>query len=126
MSRTPSTDDGLTKLAGRTFKDRYRLEKFIGQGGFGAVYRATDTKLRKVVAVKVGSSLREVKKEILLAAHGAHDHVVQVTDFDIDGEWPFMVMEFLDGPNLEALLAAYHRKLPKPLIRQFVQEVGDA
>lgn len=126
MSTTQTTGDELQDLVGRIFDGRYRLEKFVDRGGFGAVYRAMDIKFEKVVAIKVGSSLRELKKEAVLAGQVQHDHVVQVTDYGNDGGLAFMVMEFLNGQNLEALLTAYERKLPGFLIRKFVQEVGDA
>ncbi len=118
--------DELQGLVGRTLGDRYRLEKFIDRGGFGAVYRAMDIRFERVVAVKVGTSLRELKKEAVLAGQVQHDHVVQVTDYGNEGGLAFMVMEFLNGQNLEALLGAYERNLPGYLIRKFVQEVGDA
>ncbi len=126
MSVGDLNSDELQVLVGRTFVDRYRLEKFIDRGGFGAVYRAMDIRFDKVVAIKVGTSLRELKKEAILAGQVQHDNVIQVTDYGNEGGLAFMVMEFLDGQDLESLLKTCDRKLPRHLIRKFVLEVGDA
>ena len=122
MSIGEANTDELQSLVGRTLGDRYRLDKFIDRGGFGAVYRAMDIKFEKVVAIKVGTSLRELKKEAILSGQVQHDHVVQVTDYGNEGGLAFMVMEFLNGQNLEAVLGAYDRKLPGYLIRKFGDE----
>ncbi len=105
-------------LTGRTLCGRYRIEAVIGRGGMGAVYRASDERLGRAVAVKVigivahdeddharlqGRFLREAKA----AAALHHPNVVSVYDFGTDTEvgLDFLVMELLQGEDLAVRLA---------------------
>jgi serine/threonine-protein kinase len=96
--------------------DRYEIRDHIGQGGMGAVYRAVDTRLGRTVALKTvvahrrGDKLTEevrqrFMREALAASRVDHRNVVQVLDFGFseDGT-PYMVMEFLRGKSLSAVL----------------------
>jgi hypothetical protein len=114
-------------LTGRLLADRYRIEEVIGRGGMGAVYRATDERLGRRVAVKVitlagaeepGSRerLRQrfVREARAAAALPHHANVVPVYDFGTDETLglDFLVMELLDGEDLATLLS---RVGPPPL-----------
>jgi eukaryotic-like serine/threonine-protein kinase len=105
-------------LTGRTLCGRYRIDAVIGRGGMGAVYRATDERLGRAVAVKVigivandvaehgrlkGRFLREAKA----AAALHHPNVVSVHDFGCDDEvgLDFLVMELLHGEDLAVRVA---------------------
>jgi hypothetical protein len=112
-------------LTGRTLCGRYRIDAVIGRGGMGAVYRASDERLGRAVAVKVigivahdaddharlqGRFLREAKA----AAALHHPNVVSVYDFGSDEQvgLDFLVMELLHGEDLAVRLA---RTGPPPL-----------
>ncbi|HEX8271869.1 MAG TPA: protein kinase [Longimicrobiaceae bacterium] len=112
-------------LAGRTLCDRYRVEEVIGRGGFAAVYRATDERLGRTVAVKVTTfsasnpqTRDEVQKRFRREARAAaslhHPNVVTVYDFGTDPVLglEFFVMELLQGEDLAHRLA---RAAPIPL-----------
>jgi serine/threonine protein kinase len=106
-------------LVGRTLADRYEIEELIGRGGMSLVYRATDRRLHRPVAVKVISlpsdsdqqhlQLRErLRREAAAAARvPPHPNVVQVYDYGTDHELDldFIAMELLDGRDLKAMLA---------------------
>ncbi|HAA54089.1 MAG TPA: hypothetical protein DCE42_05005 [Myxococcales bacterium] len=90
---------------------RYMIEGALGKGGFGAVYKALDTKLRKTVAIKVLSDsegaeesytrfIHEIKS--ILQLH--HPNIIQIFDYDLGGDTPFYAMEYLKGEDLESLL----------------------
>ncbi|MEU9795518.1 protein kinase [Streptomyces sparsogenes] len=94
---------------------RYAVREELGRGGMAAVYRAHDTALDRVVAVKVmhgelgrdPSFRRRFKREAQLAARLAHAHVVAVHDIGEEpdpggvGEpMPYLVMEFVEGESL--------------------------
>ncbi|HEX2091672.1 MAG TPA: protein kinase [Longimicrobiaceae bacterium] len=107
-------------LAGRVLVDRYRIEEVIGRGGMGAVYRATDERLGRAVAVKVitvtGTADPAARERIRArfrheAASAArlphHPNVVPVYDYGTDPTLglDFIVMELLRGEDLATRLA---------------------
>ncbi|WP_010583860.1 serine/threonine protein kinase [Schlesneria paludicola] len=118
--------DDLEDLVGRDLDGRYLLEEFIDRGGFGAVYKGTDRKFNQAVAVKVGMSSREFMKEARLAAEVKHNHIVQVTDFGSDNGLAYLVMEYLEGEDLEKLFKRQGSRLTDAQLLKFVSEVGDA
>jgi hypothetical protein len=88
---------------------RYRLDRRVGEGGFGTVYEAFDTALTRRVAVKVirddvcghGGMAPRFQREARLAAGLVHPNVVTMYDFGVAaGTRAFLVMEFLDGVTL--------------------------
>ncbi|MGH2902655.1 MAG: protein kinase domain-containing protein [Solirubrobacteraceae bacterium] len=98
--------------AGRTLAGRYELLEVIGRGGMGTVYRATDSVLRRTVAVKVlANPLAEdpmhaarFEREARAAAALAHPAVVAVYDTGADQSSRFIVMEYVAGRNLAVML----------------------
>jgi eukaryotic-like serine/threonine-protein kinase len=93
---------------------RYRLDERIGAGGMGEVWRATDTTLRRRVAVKLlppevardAERLAKFRIEAQSAAAVQHPGIAQVYDYcdDADGGLPYLVMELVDGTSLDRLL----------------------
>jgi len=104
--------DGARLIRGhlpRTLGGRYRLERQLGAGGFGAVYAAIDEALDRQVAVKViredgvahPDRVPRFRAEARLAAQFVHRNAVTVHDFGIAGKGrPFLVMELLEGRTL--------------------------
>jgi serine/threonine-protein kinase len=95
--------------------DRYTGPQPIGQGGMGEIYRATDTALGRVVAVKVLAeqySLDEAvrkrfTREALAAARlSGNPNIVTIFDVGEHRDRPFIVMEYLAGGSLEQRLRA--------------------
>ena len=113
-------------LTGRTLADRYRIEEVIGRGGMGAVYRATDERLGRPVAVKVITAVSgdaEARERLRArfrheAASAArlphHPNVVPVYDYGTDEALglDFIVMELLRGDDLATRL---QRAGPPPM-----------
>ncbi len=97
---------------GKTIGGRYRIEVLLGQGGMSAVYRASDPNLRRRVAVKLihphlsddPNFIGRFKEEAAAVARLRHPNIVQVHDFNVDGDTYFMVMEYLVGETLQARL----------------------
>ncbi|HEX8846852.1 MAG TPA: protein kinase [Pyrinomonadaceae bacterium] len=99
------------RLVGETFDGRYCLEEFAGMGSFGAVYRATATRVGRTVAVKIlkpdlgedeTAGARELfQREALTAGRLSHQHIVAVIDVGEHEGFAYMVMEWLDGRTLE-------------------------
>jgi DNA-binding response OmpR family regulator len=107
---TPATIGPGTVLA-----DRYRLEKKLGAGNYGAVYRALHLDLEKAVAVKVlqtsfgteQEAVARFRREGVAACRIKHPNAVAILDFGITpGGVAFLVMELLEGRSLEDELVA--------------------
>src|SRR6516162_4710545 len=101
-------------LAGAVLGGRYVLDERIGSGGYGEVWRAADTVLSRPVAVKLlhpryagrGEALARFRAEARLAGGLSQENIAQVFDYGeaADGQPPYLVMELVDGPSLEAVL----------------------
>jgi len=95
---------------------RYQLRAELGRGGMGVVYRAYDPELDREVALKSVKlegitpeqrlqNEQYLAREARAAARLQHPHAVAVHDFFSGGDQAFIVMEFVRGANLDALLA---------------------
>src|SRR4051812_41022059 len=92
--------------------DHYEILEVVGRGGTGLVLRARDTKLQRAVAIKVlaaplaasATARRRFAREAQAAAAVRDVHVVAIHAVVDDGPVPYLVMEFIDGTTLEALL----------------------
>ncbi len=120
----PLTDDLEAQkkdLSGTVLGERYRLDEFIGSGGYGSVYRAEDLKLRRNVAVKIGH--RQTMSDLLLdearrVAKLKHSGIVAVHDCGTHDSRIFLVFEFVEGEDLAQ--ACRSKKL---MVRQKVEIV---
>jgi serine/threonine protein kinase len=91
---------------------KYLLKSRLGQGGMGVVYLATDTRLKRDVALKVlakkmssnADAVRRFLREARVAARLNHPNVVAVYDVDQDDRNCFLVMELVTGCTTQALL----------------------
>jgi serine/threonine protein kinase len=121
-------------LIGTVLEGIYRIDSLLGEGGMGAVYAATHLRLKKQVAVKVmahvltthSESLARFHREAEITSALGHPHIVQVIDFSTTptGE-PFLVMEFLEGEDLEHRLLRVGR-LPIATVVPIVKQVASA
>jgi serine/threonine protein kinase len=102
-------------LAGRTrgfFVGRYRILDQLGQGGMGRVFKAVHETMNRVVALKLVSSglvrterARQMfQREVLAAGRLMHPNIVTAYDANEIGDRQYLVLEFVDGPNLEQLV----------------------
>jgi serine/threonine protein kinase len=87
--------------------DRYELLDVIGSGGMATVWRARDTRLHRLVAIKRphpapdgSDSLVRFAREARVAATVSHPNLVAVYDAGTDAAGPYLVMELVDGPSL--------------------------
>ncbi|HEU4323825.1 MAG TPA: protein kinase, partial [Roseiflexaceae bacterium] len=96
----------------KTLNQRYELERKIGEGGMARVYRGRDLRLNRPIAVKVlhphysadSNFLARFHHEAQAAANLRHSNVVDVYDVGQDGDIHYIVMEFVDGQDLKALI----------------------
>ena len=94
--------------------DRYRPLEELGEGGYGSVVSAWDTRMQRRVAIKrlplpLDAAGRPLKRAGLAEARTAamlnHPAIVTVYDFDTDEDEAFLIMELIDGASLEEVLA---------------------
>jgi serine/threonine protein kinase len=109
--------------------ERYRIESFVQRGGMGTVYLARHIVLDKPVAIKVLNDIKDevAQKRFLLeaksACHVNHEHIVNITDYGVlaDGR-PYLVMEYLQGQALDALIAK--GPLPVPRVCRIAEQIA--
>ncbi len=119
-------------LAGSILHNRYRIVKLIQQGGFGAVYQAWDIVLERPCAVKENldtsaEAQRQFEREAKILAKLSHANLPSVNDhFFIPGQGQYLVMELVEGQDLQAMLEARGRPLPEAQVLDWVGQVCDA
>jgi serine/threonine protein kinase len=104
-----------SKQAGGSFigNGRYEIREHIATGGMATVYKAWDTRVERIVAVKVLRSLAKsdsnaverFRREAHAAARLSHPNAVTVYDFLEERGEHFLIMEYVEGVNLKQLLA---------------------
>jgi serine/threonine-protein kinase len=112
-ARAATTADIGRVLQG-TMLGPYRLDEFVGGGGMGAVFRALDTTLDRTVAVKVlarrqsddEETLRRFRNEAQSAARLDHENIGRVHAVGSEGDWHYIVFEFIEGTNIRDLVRA--------------------
>lgn len=91
---------------GQVLNNRYRIVRLLGQGGFGAVYRAWDTNLNRPCAVKENldtsaEAQRQFTREATVLANLSHPNLTRVTDhFILPDQGQYLVMDFVEGDDL--------------------------
>ncbi|SHO67160.1 Protein kinase domain-containing protein [Pseudoxanthobacter soli DSM 19599] len=112
--------DSRPPIIGRILRNRFLIEKELGHGGMGTVYRAVDVrkvevdaaapyvaiKLLNDEATRVMASLTQLEAEARLTRALAHPNIIAIYDFDRDGDYPFICMELLEGRTVADALAA--------------------
>jgi eukaryotic-like serine/threonine-protein kinase len=107
-------------LEGTVLAGRYRLESKLGQGGMGSVWRAEHLSLGSPLAIKLidpsiaqsAEALSRFKREAQAAADLRSPHVVQIIDYGVDADIPFIAMELLEGESLGTRLEKVGRLAP--------------
>ena len=119
-------------LSSGTRLGRYEVIALIGAGGMGEVYKARDTRLDRIVAIKVLppdrvadlERTRRFVQEAKAASALNHPSIVTVHDIGSDDGIDYMVMEWVDGSTLAVLIAAKQLKLPDSL--KYATQAADA
>jgi serine/threonine protein kinase len=91
---------------------RYEVERLIGAGGMGIVFKAFDTELNRPVAIKVlaphlagsGAARQRFAREARAAAAVVHEHVVAIHNVETEAASPFLVMQYVAGESLQGRL----------------------
>lgn len=134
-----STDERGAVGIGRVLRDRYVLEKRLGSGGMGTVFKALDRyrsdlpEANRYVAIKILHQktddrlelLDNLRREFYCTQMLSHRNVVKVYELDRDGELDFFTMELLEGELLSSVTERLH---PLPMSRPhawaIIREIG--
>src|SRR6202789_1584542 len=126
---------------GRVLRGRYVLEKRVGSGGKGAVFKALDRyradlpEAQQYVAIKIlHAAINDDSREKLLAKLRrefycmqmlSHRNIVNVFELDRDGDVDFFTMEFLEGELLSSGMARFHAlPMSRPQAWAIIREIG--
>lgn len=138
-NRGPLSVPDSSLQPGQVLQSRYRILGIIGMGGMGAVYQARDLHfptVPKLVAVKEminmaqdqhlrESTMRNFERESEILATLSHPAIPQIYDFFSFGDRAYLVMEFIQGKDLEAILNSTDSFLPVGQVRQWAIEICD-
>ncbi len=113
---------------------RYRILNQLGQGGMATVYLAEDPLLQRLVAIKVIQAhlssntglMDRFTVEAKTIASLRHINIVEVFDFGIQDDQQFLVMEYIDGQNLQAIAGATQGKtMPNTVVAAIVCQAAE-
>ena len=133
VTEAPDTEAGES-LVGTVLAGRYRIERLLGSGGMGSVYRAEHVLMRKACAVKVlhreMTQVKEVvarfEREAVAAARIEHPNVAAATDFgQLENGSFYLVLEFIEGKSLTKLIAE-QGALPEERALLITRQIADA
>jgi serine/threonine protein kinase/DNA-binding CsgD family transcriptional regulator len=114
-------------------KDRYRLVAWLGKGGMGAVYQAHDEHLNRDVAIKFlapewlnsDETSNRFRREARVIARLSHPNIMMLYDVDQEGGWHYLVLEYIQGQDLQARRVERGGRLPAgealPIIRAVLE-----
>ena len=119
--------EGLEK--GTILAGRYEILQMLGRGGMGAVYKARDTELDRIVALKLirpelarnPEILQRFKQELILARQVTHKNVIRIFDLGQSDGIKFITMDFVEGQDLRALLLEKGKFPPEQAARTMLQ-----
>ncbi len=100
---------------GQILSGRYEILEVVGRGGMGTVYRANDRRLDIIVAVKEmierdiptderDAAVRQFEREAKLLGQLSHRNLPRVTDYFVEDDHCYLIMEFVEGRTLDSLM----------------------
>lgn len=123
------------KAPGTIVGDRYEVEKILGEGAMGVVYRASDTRLDRPIALKLialgteEAEKEEMKQRVLREAQTPakmnHPGIVTIYDYGVEEDYAFIAMEFVEGRTLESFISQYGR-IPLMKTVEVMEKICDA
>jgi eukaryotic-like serine/threonine-protein kinase len=112
LQKLNSSDPNMSLEPGMMLGERYEILKRLGEGGMGAVYKARDHELDRLVALKVirpelaghPDILRRFKQELILARQVTHKNVVRIFDLGTADGRKFITMDYIEGRDLKSII----------------------
>src|ERR1700682_5218258 len=121
----------LTLAPDAILQDRYRIVRQLGKCGMGAVYEAVVQRLDAIVPLKETFSIderlrRQFEQEARLLAGLNHPALPRVSDYFTEGDRAFLVMQFIAGADLAAIIAAQPGPFPRNQVIAWADQLLDA
>jgi eukaryotic-like serine/threonine-protein kinase len=121
---------GILLQPGTLLGNRYEIVQLLGEGGMGAVYKANDQELERVIALKVirpdlsghPEILKRFKQELILARQVTDTNIIRIFDLGEADGIRFITMEFVEGETLHHMLRA-RGKLPVDEVVSTLEQV---
>ncbi len=111
--------------------DRYRVLALLGRGGMGAVYKASEKNLNRIVAIKFilsglddEDNLARFEREAQVMSKLSHQNIARVYRFGFWNEYPYLVLEYVEGTSLKAVIN--NGALPFTRALKLAAELADA
>ncbi|MBD2090118.1 protein kinase [Microcoleus sp. FACHB-1515] len=124
-------------LVGTTLQNgKYTLDQLLGEGGFGVTYKAMHQYLNQPVVIKTINEAsqrspqyadieRWFRDEARRLALCVHPNIVRVSDFFTEGNLPYLVMDYIPGETLEAIVLP-DKPLPEAIAIHYIRQIGSA
>jgi tetratricopeptide (TPR) repeat protein len=126
----PAATSASTLQPGSRLGGRYEILQMLGEGGMGAVYKAHDLEVDKIIALKVirpelannPEILQRFKQELITARAVTHRNVIRIYDLGEADGVKFITMEFVPGKDLRTILRE-NGKLSPPVAVEIMQQI---
>lgn len=127
----------MNLLVGKTLQGgKYTLLEELGRGGFGVTFKATHHYLKQPVVIKtLNESLchhpnlakfkQQFQDEARRLALCLHPNIVRVSDFFVEADWPYMVMDYVPGQTLQAVVFP-GKPLSEATAIHYIRQIGEA
>lgn len=125
-------ESDFADCVGQVFNSRYKILKFIGRGGMGAVFLAEDKQLDRFSALKIinptelgqTENIKRFEREAQAASKISHPNIAHIYEFGRDGDYYFIAMEFVDGKTLRELIE--EKTIDKNRAVKIVRQIAEA
>ncbi len=134
MSDPTSANPSFSYLTPGYKLGKYEIKRLVGHGGMAEVYRALNPDLNQDVAIKVlhphvidnEAAVARFRREAQAIAALSHPNIIRVFDFDTINGVNFMVMELIEGPALNSVIARYPHGMPLDTALSIFRQLADA
>lgn len=114
-------------LSPGSYLEHYEVVRPLGAGGMGSVFLARDTKLGRLVAIKIlheaGGAASRLLAEARATAQAIHENIVVIHQVGVVDRRPFMVLEYVEGRTLREIISTAERENGRSLPRGLVVEI---